>query len=169
MTDTSFLNRIGIKQGAMMVPADMETDARFEVILDWTDYRLMRDSWRKDAILGEMFRWIDEREYKIHENLTSIAAKVIWSTRYIPGVWGMMSKISGIPKDFTKDVPSITISTMASLKTIGSILLAEINRADKEYYATYGKWMSTEMLRESLEKFRATEPKDLRKVFRERR
>lgn len=169
MDDMSFLKRIGIKKGDMMVPTDMETDSRFEVVLDWTDYRLMRDSWRKDAILGEMFRWINERDYKIHENLTSIAAKAIWSTRYIPGLWGMMAKISGIPKDFTKDVPSITISTMASLKTIGSILLPEVTKADQEYFAKNGKWMSTEMLRESLEKFRGTEPKDLRKVFRERK
>lgn len=169
MDDVSFLKRIGIKKGSMMVPTDMETDSRFEVVLDWTDYRLMRDSWRKDAILGEMFRWINEREYKIHENLTSIAAKAIWSTRYIPGLWHMMSKLSGIPKDFTKDVPSITISTMASLKTIGSILLPLVTKADLNYHAKYGKWMSSEMLRESLEKFRESGPKDLRKVFRERR
>jgi hypothetical protein len=168
MNDTSFLSRIGIKKGAMMVPNDMETDSRFDVVLDWTDFRLMRDSWRKDAILGEMFRWIDEEHYKIHENLNSIAAKVIWSTRYIPGVWGMMSKLSGIPKDFTKDVPPVTIATMASLKTIGNILLPVITKADQEYYEKNGKWMSTEMIKDTLEKFRETDPKDLRKVFRER-
>lgn len=168
MNDASFLSRIGIKKGAMMVPNDMETDSRFDIVLDWTDFRLMRDSWRKDAILGEMFRWIDERNYKIHENLTSIAAKAIWSTRHIPGVWGMLSKVSGIPKDFTKDVPSMTIATMASLKIIGGILLPQVTKADQDYYAKNGKWMSSEMLRESLEDFRETEPKDLRKVFRER-
>ena len=169
MEDASFLKRIGIKKGSMMVPADMETDSRFEIVLDWTDYRLMRDSWRKDAVLGEMFRWIDEHGFQIHENLTSVAAKAIWSTRYIPGVWDMLAKVSGIPKDFTKDVPSITIATMASLKTIGNIMLPAVKKADEEYYAENGKWMSTEMLRETLEKLRENEPKDLRKVFRERK
>jgi hypothetical protein len=57
---------------------------------------------------------------------------------------------------------------MASLKTIGGILLPEIKKADEEYFAQTGKWMSTEMLREALEKFRESNPKDLRKVFRER-
>ena len=166
MEDVSFLKRIGIKKGMMMVPTDMETDSRFDVVLDWTDYRLMRDSWRKDVVLGEMFRWIDEHNYKIRENLTSIAAKVIWDTRYIPGVWGMMAKLSGIPKDFTKDVPGITISTMASLKTIGAILLPELVKADEDYFAKTGKWMSSDMLRDSLEKFRETNPKKLHKVFR---
>jgi len=168
MEDESFLKRIGIKKGHIMVPADMETDTRFEIALDWTDYRLMRDSWRKDAVLGEMFRWITDNNYKIRENLTSIAAKAIWSTRYVPGLWSMMSRLSGIPKDFTKDVPSVTISTMASLKTIGNILLPIVAKADQEYFEKNGKWMSTDMLRESLEKFRQSDPKNLHKVFRAR-
>jgi len=169
MEDENFLKRVGIKKGAMMTPADMETDSRFDIVLDWTDYRLMRDSWRKDAVLGEMFRWINEHNYQIHENLTSIAAKAIWATRYIPKLWGMLAKFSGIPKDFTKDVPSLTISTMASLKTIGGIMLPIVEKADEDYYAKNGKWMSTDMLRETLEKFREGNPKDLRKVFSEER
>jgi hypothetical protein len=166
MNDASFLKRIGIKKGKMMVPTDMETDSRFNIVLDWTDYRLMRESWKKDVVLGEMFRWINEHDYKIHENLTSIAAKVIWSTRNIPLVWNMMSKVSGIPKDFTKDVPSLTITTLASLKTIGGILLEELTKADIDYFIKNGKWMSSEMLRDSLERFRESDPKKLKKVFR---
>lgn len=168
MGDESFLKRIGIKKGAMMLPSDMETDSRFDIVLDWTDYRLMRDSWRKDAVLSEMFRWINEHDYKIHENLSSIGAKIVWSTRYIPVLWDMLAKMAGIPKDFTKDVPSITVSTMESLRTIGEILLPEVTRADKEYFEMSGKWMSTEMLREALSRFRESDPKELRKVFRGR-
>jgi len=151
----------------MMVPTDMETDSRFEIVLDWTDYRVMRDSWRKDALLGEMFRWIDQHNYRIYENTTSIAAKVIWSTRYIPGVWSMMAKLSGIPKDFTKDVPNLTISTMASLKSIGHPLLTAAKTADEEFFQKNGRWMSTEELRTAIDDYRKINPKELRKVFRE--
>ena len=166
LDDENFLKRIGVKKGSMMVPTDMETDSRFDIVLDWTDYRVLRDSWRKDALLGEMFHWIQDYDYRIYENLTSIAAKVIWSTRYIPGLWSMMSKISGIPKDFTKDVPSITISTMASLKTIGSELLPVVTKADQDYFEKNGKWMTTEELRVVLDEYRKSDPKKLRKVFR---
>lgn len=169
LDDPKFLERVGVKKGSMMVPTDMETDSRFSLVLDWTDYRVMRDSWRKDAVLGEMFRWIGENDYRIYENLTSIAAKVIWSTRYIPGIWPMMSKISGIPKDFTKDVPSLTITTMASLKGIGTKLLNAVTKADEEYFRANGKWMGTEDLRKALEEYRQTNPKDLRKIFREKK
>ena len=168
LQDEKFLKRVGVKPGSMMVPTDMETDSRFDIVLDWTDYRVMRDSWRKDALLGEMFRWIAEYDYRIHENLTSIASKVIWSTRYIPGLWGIMSKISGIPKDFTKDVPGITISTIASLKTIGDELLAVATKADEEYFAKNGRWMTKAEISKALDDYRQTNPKKLRKVFRER-
>ena len=131
--------------------------------------RVIRDSWRKDALLGEMFRWIQDYDYRIYENATSVAAKIIWSTRYIPGLWTMMSKISGIPADFTKDVPSITISTMASLKTIGSILLEEVTRADNESFKSKGKWLTKNELSEVLDRFRQSNPKNLRKVFREKK
>jgi hypothetical protein len=166
LNDPKFLKRVGVKKGHMMVPTDMETDSRFEIVLDWTDYRVMRDSWRKDALLGEMFRWIGEYNYKIHENLTSIAAKVIWSTRNIPGVWGMLSKLAGIPKDFTKDVPGLTISTIASLKGIGGELLPVVTRADQEHFKANGKWMTKLELGNALEKYRATKPKKLNKIFR---
>ena len=169
MTDASFLKRVGIKNGMMMVPADMETDSRFDIVLDWTDYRLMRDSWKKDAVLGEMLRWITEYKYTIHENLTSVAARAIWSTRYIPGVWGMLSSLSGIPKDFAKDVPPLTIATMASLKTIGGVLLPELKSYDQEYFQKNKTWPSSSQLRKTLDDFRKTEPKKLMKVFREKK
>lgn len=168
LDDPQFLKRVGVKKGPMMVPTDMETDSRFDIVLDWTDYRVMRDSWRKDALLGEMFRWIQDYDYRIHENMTSVAAKLVWSTRYIPGLWSVLSRLSGIPKDFTKDVPSLTITTIASLKTIGGILLPVVTKADQEFYEKNGRWMTSPELRLVLDEYRQTNPKDLRKVFRER-
>jgi hypothetical protein len=115
-----------------------------------------------------MMRWISEYNYSIHENLTSEAARLFWSTRYIPGVWSMMAKISGIPKDFTKDVPSLTIATMASLKSIGHVLYPEIVKSDEEYFAKNKTWLSSAMLRKSLDDFRKTEPTKLKKLLREK-
>lgn len=169
LSDKNFLDRIGIKKGPMMVPSDMETDSRFDIILDWTDYRIMRDSWRKDAVLGEMFRWSEDHKYSIHENFTSIAARVVWSTRYIPGLWNMMAKVAGMSKDITKDVPSRTIATMASLKGIGGELLPIAIKADEDYFKLTGKWLSSKELRKALESYRATHPKSLEKVYRPRR
>lgn len=167
LKDKDFLKRIGVKAGRMMVPSDMETDSRFEIVLDWTDYRIMRDSWRKDAVLGEIFRWSDHYNYSIKENFTSIAARVVWSTRYIPGLWNLMAHVSGLPADFTKDVPSKTIATMASLKSIGNILLPEITKADEDYFKLTGQWMSTDDLRKFLNTYRESHPKQLEEIYRD--
>lgn len=166
LRDEKFLSKLGVKVGPMMVPTDMETDSRFDIALDWTDYRVLRDSWRKDAILGEMFRWIDEEDYRIRENFDSVAAKIVWNTRFIPGLWSLMSKISGIPKDFSKDVPTKTISTMASLKSLGSIMLKYVQEKDEEHMNQKGVWMSSEELRKTLDEFRKSHPKDLEKIIR---
>jgi hypothetical protein len=168
LNDDAFLKRVGVKKGSMMVPTDMETDSRFDVVLDWTDYRVIRDSWRKDALLGEMFHWIQNYNYKIYENLSSRAAKLIWSTRYIPGVWQILSKLSGIPSNFTKEVPSLSISTIASLKAIGNDLLAVATKADQDSFEKQGRWLTKAELSETLDKYRQTNPKKLRKVFREK-
>lgn len=168
LDDLAFLKRVGVKKGPMMVPTDMETDSRFDVVLDWTDYRVMRDSWRKDSLLGEMFNWIQNHDYRIYENLTSKAAKLIWSTRYIPGVWHILSRLAKIPTDFTKEVPSLSITTIASLQAIGSDLLKEATRVDTESYAKTGKWLTKAELSKALDDYRQTNPKKLRKVFREK-
>lgn len=167
LKDQSFLDRIGIKRGDMMVPSDMETDSRFDIILDWTDYRVMRDSWRKDAVLSEVFRWSDDYKYQIKENLKSIAARVVWSTRPIPGLWNMMAKVSGLPVDFTKDVPSKTIATMASLKSIGQVLLDEVTARDNDFYSKNKIYMDLSELKSSLNAFRETHPKKLENVYRD--
>lgn len=168
LEDVGFLKRVGVKKGSMMVPTDMETDSRFDIVLDWTDYRVMRDSWRKDSLLGEMFNWIQFHNYRIYENLTSKAAKLVWSTRYIPGVWQILSKLSGIPSDFTKEVPSLSITTIASLKTIGNELLTVATAADQESFKKNGRWMTKAELGKALDDYRQTNPKKLRKVFREK-
>lgn len=150
LNDEKFLKKLGIKKGPLMVPTDMETDSRFDIVLDWTDYRIMRDSWRKDALLGETFKRIESEGARIYTGITSLAARFFWSTRKIPGVWGMMSRISGIPKNFTDDVPSDTIATMAGLKSIGGKMLPLIAKADQEFYEKNRRWMTSIELRQKL-------------------
>lgn len=168
LNDTEFLKRVGIKKGPLMVPTDMETDSRFDIVLDWTDFRVLRDSWRKDAILGSMFDWIEKYDYAIHEDIISFAAKAVWSSRHIPVIWPLASRAAGIPTDFMKDIPTLTIQTMASLRGIGAQMLPIVTKADEEHFKKKGRWMTREELRKALDDYRLTNPKKLRKIFRER-
>jgi hypothetical protein len=149
--NTNFLDRIGIKAGKMMTPADMEIDSRFEIALDWTDYRLIRDSWRKDATLSVIFKYMNEYGYNLRTSFDSVAARVVWWTRPVPGLWNLMSKLSGLPADYTKDVPMNTITTMAGLKELGRMVLAGVVDDDNKYYQMHHQWMSERELRQAIE------------------
>lgn len=161
LKDTAFLNKIGVKSGALMMPADLEVDSRFEIVLDWTDYKIIRDSIRKDAVMGEMFHWMNEYNYKIHNNFRSLAARVVWSTRFIPGLWDLMSGLSGIPRDFQKDVPPEAITTLEALKSIAGQILEFITMADEEFQRQNNRWMTSVELRKTIDTYLKTHPKEI--------
>ncbi len=165
LEDTAFLDKIGITQGALMMPSDMEIDSRFDIVLDWRDYKIIRDSIRKDAVMGEMFHWMNEHHFRIHNNFKSIAARVVWSTRYIPGLWYLMSVLSGIPYDFQKDVPPEAITTLESLKGIAGIILEFITKADEQFKDENNRWMTSVELRKAIDLYLQTSPKDILKSF----
>ncbi len=163
--DGEFIKKIGLKSGDIMFPGDMEVDSRFNIVLDWTDFKVIRDNNRKDAVSSEIFRWMNVYDYKIHKSLRSQLAGLVWSTRHIPGLWHIMAKIAGIPSDLKKDVPHAAITTLESIKEIAGLMLSYLSHADEEIHLRLGRWMSTNELHEALEKYRTSHPEKLEKLF----
>ncbi len=155
--DKAFLKGIGISQGPMMVPADMEIDSRFDIAADWTDVRLVRNSWEKDSTLRAMLHMMGDLGYKIHDGVESELAKVLWATRSIPWAWRISSLISSIPVDYTPDVPSSMIAMIAGVKRVAAMMVAPIIKADQEQYAKSGLWMSEVELDQAAENYRVTD------------
>ena len=161
LKDQEFLEQIGIKAGPLMMPIDLEIDSRFEIVLDWTDYRVIRDSIRKDAVMGEVFHWMNDHQYKLHSSMRSIAARMIWSTRYIPGLWNLLASVSGIPADFQKDVPGVAISTLEKIKGTAGPILTFITTADEEFHRENNRWMTPVELRKNIDSYLQKNPKDV--------
>jgi hypothetical protein len=149
----------------MMVPADMEIDSRFDIVLDWTDFKVVRDSERKDAVSGEMFRWMNEYDYIIHKSWRSRVAGFVWATRYIPGIWQFLAKISGLPVEFKKDVPSDAITTLESINQVGKLMLDYVTITDLDFNQKRSRWMTSSELREALNNYRLSHPPELEKLF----
>lgn len=149
-----FLKGSGLSNGNMMLAADMELDPRFEVVLDWTDYRLMRDSWRKDSVMREVLRWVNEENYILKNNFKASMGKLIWKTRETKYLWPIMAKIAGIPKDFEKEVPAEGIAMMANLKGIGGYLVPELAKKDEAFFKEKRRWMSLSELQSTVNDLR---------------
>lgn len=158
LKDEKFLKKLGLKKGELMGPGDMETDSRFDLVLDWTDYRINRDSVRKDAVMGQIFFWMNEHNYKIEDTFRARVASLIWSTRYIPGLWHVLAKLSGIPSDYEKDVPPAAIVTVENIKVLGGKILDYLISADEEHYRMAGRWMTPAELRLTLNNYIGSRP-----------
>ena len=154
VNDKNFLKGAGLKNGPLMLPADMELDPRFDIVLDWTDYRVMRDNWRKDAVLSEILRWINEEEYILSNHYTASLGELFWMTRNIPVLWPLSARITGIPKDYEKQVPGEGVGLMANLRVLGPAIMGHLTKADQAFFTKRGRWMSRKELREQVNTIR---------------
>lgn len=172
--DRKFVESAGLRNGNIMLPGDMETDPRFDIVLDWTDYRLMRDNWRKDAVTEEMVRWINDESYIFRNTLNASLGKLLWKAREIKYLWPLASKISGIPRDFEVEVPADGIALIANLRAFATPVVKLIQIEDEKFFKTHQRWMSRQELRmainkirvEDLDVFRSEQPSAFHHFFR---
>jgi hypothetical protein len=138
--NTALTSRVGMKKGKMMMPADMEVDSRFEIVLDWTDYKVIRDSWRKDVLMNVTLHANEAGTYDLPENYKTRLAPYVWGLRKYPSIWPYAAKLSGIPVDFTPDVPAISIATIGSFKQIEIDHLPGLQKFDEDFFKKNQHW-----------------------------
>jgi hypothetical protein len=156
LNSPDFLKRIGLKRGELFSPGDLEIDPHFDLVLDWRDYRLVRDSRYKDAILSQMYVWMDKLGYRLHGDAKSwIAENLVWRSRQTP-LWPLVSVVSGVP-DFSPELPRKTFGTMALLNQIGDLLLGELIRIDSQYEKQHGWPLTNRELEILLENIRSSD------------
>ncbi len=151
--NTDFINRIGMGNGWTFAPGDMELDPRFELVAEWRDLRLTRDSRQKDAILTEMFKWMEDRNYVLQDTLTSrIAGKIVWPASHTV-FWPMIRKATGAPGS-TPKVPKRVFQTMALLNEVGKAFLGKVKALDEEHEKRTGWPMNMTELYQAIETLR---------------
>lgn len=149
----TFLDHIGMKGGETYEPGDMEIDPRFELMGEFRDLRLTRDSRQKDAILSEMYRWMDEEGYILYDSMKSkMAGGIIYSARH-SFLWPLVRKTLKLD-DFSKEIPRKMLRTVTILNQIGTELLAHIREQDQLFQQKSGFPMSPKHLVKCLENFR---------------
>lgn len=156
--DKTITGLLGLKGQDLIAPVDLETDPRFELVADWIDNRIVRDSRHKDAILSEMLRWIDQMGYEFNNTAMSMFVKYILKPARTTRLWPMLEKLTGA--SINAAMPRSTLGVVVVLNQVGKELLKEVRRLDAAYIAKHGRPMTSAQLRQALEKFRA---EDLRR------
>lgn len=149
----SLTNRLKISPGPTYEPGDLEIDPRFELMGEFRDLRLTRDSRQKDAIMSEVFRWMNDYNYELVDNLKSkMAGGVIYKARR-SFLWPLVKKSLKLD-DFSKEIPSNMLSTVTLVNQIGEVLVAEMKTLDKAFELKHGIPMSARDMALALEKLR---------------
>lgn len=154
LNNPDFLSALGLKKGPLITPDDLETDPRFDLVLDWKDARLIRDSRQKDAILSEIIRWLGDLQYQFHDTPKSLFTKYILLPLRQTFLWPLIEKFPGVPK-IDKHIPAKTLATMTVLDQVGHILLKELKEQDEAHKKRLGRPMTNPQLRAWLEKIRS--------------
>lgn len=150
--NSDLLKNLGIQGGTTYAPGDLETDPRFELIGEFRDLGIVRDSRQKDAILSSMVHWMDDHGYELRRNIKAKMALPIWLIRRT-FLWPLVRRALKI-QDFSKEVPVRMLRTMSMMNDIGEVLLNVVKHADHEYEKKNGVPMSYAELMQVLEKFR---------------
>jgi hypothetical protein len=154
----SLVTRLKIKPGPTYEPGDMEIDPRFELMGEFQDLRLTRDSRQKDAIMSEVFRWMNHYSYQLVDSSKSkMAGGVIWKVRRT-FLWPLVKKALGID-EFSKEIPPNMLSTVTLINQIGEILVEEMKAQDIAFEKKHGMPMSAIDMANALEKYRQADLK----------
>ena len=147
------LEKLSAKKGPTFSPINMELDPRFELVLEWRDYSLIRDQRQKDMILRSMFQWMENENYELHGSLSTAVLKAVWASRNTR-LWNLLSK----PLDITNvpaDTPRNFLVTIAQLRGVGELILEKVKAADLKYSKINKYPMGERQLLEYLEKLKA--------------
>ena len=144
-----FLENLGIKPGDFITPDDLETDPRFELVLDWSDPGLIRNSRYKDAVLSEVVRWSDELDYQFHESFKTFLATRVLLPLKNSFLAPLMSWIPFLPT-VDAHIPRETLSAMTALDEVSQKLLDEVKKADQEFFSKNKRPLTKRQLREFL-------------------
>lgn len=149
----SIIERLKLVEGPTYEPGDMEIDPRFELVGEFQDLRLTRDSRQKDAIMTALFDWMGTKNYELKDNLKSkMAGGVIYSARRT-FLWPLVKKILGV-KDFSKEIPRNMLKTVSLINELGELMLAELKARDLAFEKEHGVPMTYLEFYRTLEEMR---------------
>lgn len=159
--NADFLSKMHLHNGEMITPDDLEVDPRFDLILDWRDYRLTRDSREKDAVLAGMVHWINDLGYKFHSTGKSLFVTDVLRPARETFAWPLLKAITKAP-DIDPRLPKDTLGLMTELNDVATNVGKELRDQDEGYFAAHQRPMTRPQLDAVVEKMRLADLQEYR-------
>lgn len=142
------LSYVGVKPGKVLTPMDIEVDPNFQILTEFRDYRLLRESRFRDAIFKQMMDWMLNKSYLFPRKPPKVdVAAMIQPMRR-----------SGLPTPRNEkgelDVPSSFIEVMRRANDVSDILLKQLRERDAKFMQETGWPMTNELLETEVENIR---------------
>lgn len=154
----SIIERLKLVEGETYEPGDMEIDPRFELVGEFQDLRLTRDSRQKDAIMTVMFEWMEKKNHELKDNMKSrMAGGIIYSVRRT-FLWPLVKKLLKLD-DFSKEIPRNMLKTVTLVNQLGESMLTELKARDLAFEKKHGVPMSYMDFYKALEEMRVEDLK----------
>lgn len=158
----SIIERLKLVEGETYEPGDMEIDPRFELMGEFQDLRLTRESRQKDAIMTAIFDWMTRKNYELKDNVKSrLAGTLIYDVRRT-FMWPMVKKVLKLD-DFSKEVPRNMIRTVTIINQLGEKMLVELKARDVAFEKKSGVPMSYMDFYRELEEMRKSDLETFKK------
>jgi hypothetical protein len=162
-----FVNDLGITVEESFIPADLEIDPRFTIVVEWRDANRINDSLEKDALIQAMFTWADEHNYRLI-NASSFKSllyrNVIWPIRRTPLLKNFVDE--KLPLNMSRTL----VGYFGTLESVGELLQKTLKAEDEKSRNERGFPLLANEKFEVLENFRQEDLKlkkpKLHKMYR---
>ncbi len=149
MKNPDILNRLGVTAKRSFVPADLEVDPRFTHLAEWTNYETVHQAWTYDAMLTEMFRWMEEYRYKLDTPIKqNVITKLSYGLRRTPGVSNLLDE------KFPLNMKQKTLETIMVLDSVSEKIEKRLAIEEKRFIYYHRVYPTFTQLTEMLEKIR---------------
>ncbi len=150
----SFIDHLGLTPGETFEPGDMEIDPRFELLGEFTDLRLTRESRQMDAIMTKVFEWMIDQGYELNDSFKSNLAGGLIKTMSKGPFYKLTKLLAG--RD-VRQIPRKMLRTSVLIDQIGSAMLKQLQALDDTQKALTGWPMDYNELYQALEAMRVAD------------
>lgn len=154
MQNRDLFDRLDSEATESFMPADLESDPRFELIMEWRDFSRINLAWTYDAIITKVFEWMEKEDYRLKNTLKiNVIKQLAYYARRTPGLKNKLKDRMSL--DMTKDM----ISATAILYLVVNNFEKKLKVLEANSLARTGYPLTITQQFEALETIKALKPK----------